>query len=110
MILRPAIGSVLYLVLIGLLSLGTATAVRDPAAAMGVVLALQYAAPIVIGVVADPTWQQRLERIAPVSAGLAVQATTGHPAIGPWKGLGVLALWALGALLAGGTVLVRRDA
>jgi ABC-2 type transport system permease protein len=109
MILRPAIGSVLYLVLIGLLSLGTATAVRDPAAAMGVVLALQYAAPIVIGVVADPTWQQRLERITPVSAGLAVQAT-GHPAIGPWKGLGVLALWTLGALVAGGTVLVRRDA
>jgi ABC-2 type transport system permease protein len=110
MVLRPAVGSVLYLVLVGLLSLGTATAVRNPGAAIGVVLALQYAVPIATAVVTDPTWQKRLQQIGPVTAGLAVQATTGDAVIGPWKGLGVLALWALGALLAGGAVLVRRDA
>jgi ABC-2 type transport system permease protein len=108
--LRPAVGSVLYLVLIGLLSLGTATAVRNPAAAVGVVLALLYALPIVAGVVTDPAWQKHLQQIGPASAGLAVQATTGHLVIGPWKGLGVLALWAFGALLAGGALLTRRDA
>jgi ABC-2 type transport system permease protein len=110
MVLRPAVGSVLYLVLVGLLSLGTATAVRNPGAAIGVVLALQYAVPIATAVVTDPTWQKRLQQIGPVTAGLAVQATTGDAVIGPWKGLGVLALWASGALLAGGAVLVRRDA
>jgi ABC-2 type transport system permease protein len=109
-VLRPAVGSVLYLVLIGLLSLGLATAVRNPAAAIGVVLVLLYAVPIALGVVSDPVWQKRLQQIGPASAGLAVQATTGEAVIGPWKGLGVLALWAFGALLAGGVLLVRRDA
>ena len=110
LVLRPAVGSVLYLVLVGLLSLGIATAVPNPAAAIGVVLALLYAVPIVIGVVTDPAWQKHLQQIGPASAGLAVQATTGHPVIGPWQGLGVLALWAAGMLLAGGAVLARRDA
>jgi ABC-2 type transport system permease protein len=110
LVLRPAVGSVLYLVLIGLLSLGAVTAVRNPAAAIGVVLALLYALPIVISVVTDQAWQKRLQQIGPASAGLAVQATTGDPVIGPWKGLGVLVLWAFGALLAGGVLLARRDA
>ncbi|WP_329328367.1 hypothetical protein [Streptomyces luteogriseus] len=45
-------------------------------------------------------------------AGPAVQTTTGlsHLPIEPWAGLGVLALWAAGALVTGGTVLRLRDA
>ena len=111
-VLRPAVGSVLYLVLVGLLSLGTATAVRNPAAAIGIVLGLIYVFPIVTLVVTDPGWQKHLQQIGPMSAGLAVQATVHVDAlpIGPWKGLGVLALWALTALLAGGLLFERRDA
>jgi ABC-2 type transport system permease protein len=41
---RAAAGSVLYLVLIGLLALGVATAVRDTAVSIGAVLALLYVA------------------------------------------------------------------
>ena len=108
--LRPAAGSILYLLLIGLLSLGIVTAVRNPAAAVGVVLALLYAAPIITAVVTDATWHKRLQQIGPVSAGLAVQVTNGDAVIGPWKGLGVLALWALGALVAGAAVFQHRDA
>lgn len=107
--LRPAAGSVLYLVLIGLLSLGIAAAVRDAAAATGIVLALQYATPIAIAAVSDPTWQKHLQQIAPTTAGLAVQSTTGDPDIGPWEGLAVLALWAAASLLAGAALLTRRD-
>jgi ABC-2 type transport system permease protein len=110
LLLRPAVGSVLYLVLVGLLSLGTATAVRNPAAAIGVVLALLYAWPIVTAAVTDPEWLKRLQRTGPASAGLSVQTTTGDPVIAPWPGLGVLALWALGALLVGAVALTRRDA
>ena len=110
LVLRPAIGSVLYLVLVGLLGLGIATAVRHPAAAIGAVLVLLYALPIVTMAVTDETWQKRLEQLGPASAGLAVQVTSGDPVIDPWKGIGVLALWALGALLAGATLLHRRDA
>jgi ABC-2 type transport system permease protein len=110
--LRAAAGSVLYLVLIALLSLGIATLIRDSAAAIGVVLGLLYLSPIILGVVSDPVWSHRLERYAPMSAGLTIQDTTGLRGlpISPWGGLGVLAAWAAAALLAGGLVLRLRDA
>jgi ABC-2 type transport system permease protein len=110
--LRAAAGSVLYLALIALLSLGIATVIRETAAATGVVLGLLYLSPIIIGVVTDPVWSHRLERYAPMSAGLTIQDTTslrGLP-ISPWGGLGVLAAWAAAALLAGGLLLRWRDA
>jgi ABC-2 type transport system permease protein len=110
--LRAAAGSVLYLALIGLLSLGCATLIRDPAVSIGVVLGLRYLAPIVATMLSDVTWQQRVERYAPTSAGLAITATTGlrHLPIGPWGGLGVLAAWAAAALLAGALAFRVRDA
>ncbi|MFI5907545.1 ABC transporter permease [Dactylosporangium sp. NPDC051541] len=109
---RPAAGSVLYLELIALLSLGLATAVRSPAAAAGIVLGLMYAWPIVTLAVSDKAWSRRLDQIGPMSAGSAIQATKDLATlpIGPWAGLGVLALWALAALLAGWFLLARRDA
>ncbi|TDU03173.1 ABC-2 type transport system permease protein [Streptomyces sp. 846.5] len=111
-VLRAAVGSVLYFALIALLSLGVATAVRDSATAVGVVLALLFIFPIVASVVTDPYWQRHLQQIAPMTAGLAIQATTGLRSlpIGPWAGLGVLAAWAAGSLLAGGLLLRLRDA
>ena len=110
--LRAAAGSVLYLALVALLSLGLAVAVREPAAAIGVVLALLYLFPIVIGVISDPKWQRRLHQWGPGEAGLAIQRTTGlHDLpLSPWAGLGVLAAWAAGSLLLGGVVLRLRDA
>jgi ABC-2 type transport system permease protein len=109
--LRATAGSVLYLALIGLLGLGIATAVRDSAAAIGVVLGLLYLSPVVTAAVANPHWQRHLEQIAPMSAGLAIQATTGLRGlpISPWAGIGVLAAWAAGAMLAGGLLLQLRD-
>ena len=110
--LRAAAGSVLYLTLVGLLGLGIATAIRDSAVAIGVVLGLLYLFPIAAAAVANPHWQRHLEQIAPMSAGLAIQATTGLRGmpISPWAGLGVLAAWAAGAMLAGGLLLRLRDA
>jgi ABC-2 type transport system permease protein len=110
--LRAAAGSVLYLSLIGLLGLGIATAVRDSAAAIGVVLGLLYLFPVVAAAVSSQQWQRHLEQIAPMSAGLTIQATTGLRGmpISPWAGLGVLAAWAAGALLLGGLLLRLRDA
>ncbi|MEU0950024.1 ABC transporter permease [Streptomyces canus] len=110
--LRAVFGTVLYLILIGLLSLGVATAVRDSATSIGVVLGLLYIVPIVSQTISDPDWQRLLEKIAPMSAGLAIQATTdlGSLPISPWAGLGVTAGWAAAALLAGGLLLRIRDA
>ena len=110
-VLRAAAGSVLYLVLITLLSLGIATAVREAAAGIGGVLALLYLIPIIAGI-ASPHWQRHLHQIAPMTAGLAIQATTSlrSMAISPWAGLGVLAAWAAAALLAAVVLLRLRDA
>ncbi|GAA2326289.1 hypothetical protein [Dactylosporangium salmoneum] len=60
----------------------------------------------------EPRWLRRIDRVAPMSAGLRIQATTalGSLTTGPWQGLGVLALWAAGVLLAGFLTLRLRDA
>jgi hypothetical protein len=106
-------GSVLYLALVGLLSLGIATIVRDSAAATGAVLGILYVTPIIaLFLGSEPTWQRRFERYAPMNAGLAIEDTTGlrHLPIGPWAGLGVLAGWTAAALLISGLLLRLRDA
>jgi len=110
--LRAAAGSVLYLVLVALFSLGVAAAVRDTAIAIAIVLGLMYVVRAVSSLVLDPTWQHRVERGAPMNAGLAIQSTAnlGKLPISPWAGLGVLAGWTAAALLAGWLLLWLRDA
>jgi ABC-2 type transport system permease protein len=112
-VLRAAAGSVLYLVLTALLSLGAATIIRDSAAATGAVLGLLYLPPVIAAVLAsNPHWQHQIERYAPMNAGLTIQDTTSLHSlpISPWAGLGVLAAWAAAALLTGGLLLRRRGA
>jgi ABC-2 type transport system permease protein len=111
-ILRAAFGSVLYLALIALVSLGLAAALRNAAAAMGLALGLFFVVPLLIPALSDPDWQRHALQIAPTVAGLAIQSTTGLAAlpISPWRGLAVLSGWAVAALLTGGLLLQRRDA
>ena len=111
-VLRAAAGSALYLVLIALLSLGVAAAVRDSAVSIGVVLGLLFLFPIVASFVGNPGWQRHLNQISPMTAGMYIQVTTGLRSLPltPWQGLGVLAAWAAGALLAGSLLLGLRDA
>jgi ABC-2 type transport system permease protein len=111
--LRAAAGSVLYLALIGLFSLGLATALRDSGASIAVMLGLLYIVPLLTDLgTLDPRWERRLQQWGPMTAGLAIQATKDLKTlpIGPWPGLGVLAAWAAAALLAGGLLLRLRDA
>jgi ABC-2 type transport system permease protein len=110
-VVRAAFGTVLYLALITLLSVGIAAAVRDTAVAIGIVLGLLYLAPI-IAAVAGTHWHRLLDQLAPMTAGLAIQDTTGLRGlpISPWAGIGVLAGWSAAALLCGGLLLRFRDA
>ncbi len=98
--LRAGAGSVAYLILIAILSLGVAAVVRDSAVAIGAVLGLLFLPPILTQMVANPHLHRLLDRAAPTNAGLA---------IGPWAGLGVLAAWTAGTLLAGTLALRFRD-
>ncbi len=111
-VLRAACGSVLYLALIALLSLGIATAVRESAVAIGLVLGLLYLFPVVTSVIGNQHWQRHLEQVGPMTAGLYVQATVNlrRLPLTPWEGLGVLALWAAGALVIGALIFRFRDA
>ena len=110
--LRAALGSALYLALIGLLALGVATAVRNSAAAIGIVLGLLFLFPLLTATVSAGAWRRHLEQIAPMTAGLDIQATANIRALplSPWQGLGVLAAWAAGVLLLAGLTLRLRDA
>jgi ABC-2 type transport system permease protein len=108
--LRAAFGSILYLGLIALLSLGIGTVLRDTAVSTGIVLALLYLPPLLAQLVSGP-WRRHIQQIAPMTAGLAIQATRNIRSlpISPWTGLGVLAAWAAGMLLIGLVVLKARD-
>jgi ABC-2 type transport system permease protein len=109
--LRAALGSVLYLGLIALLSLGIGTIFRDTAVSTGIVLGLLYLPPLLAQLVSGP-WRRHIQQLAPMTAGLAVQATLNLRTlpISPWAGLGVLAAWAAGLLLVALAVLKARDA
>jgi ABC-2 type transport system permease protein len=109
---RAAAGAVLYLTLIALLSLGLAAAVRDSAAAIGLVLGVLYLFPIAAAVVSNPALDRHLDQIGPLPAGQDAQATIGVHSLllTPWQGLGVVALWTAGALLLGALALKFRDA
>jgi ABC-2 type transport system permease protein len=111
-VLRAACGSVLYLALIALLSLGVAAAVRESAVAIGLVLGVLYVFPVVTSVISNQHWQRHLEQIGPMTAGLYIQATADLRSLPltPWQGLGVLALWAAGALTIGALIFRFRDA
>jgi ABC-2 type transport system permease protein len=110
--LRALCGAVLYLMLIALLALGITAAVRDSGVAIGIVLGLLFLFPILTAVIPDHTLARHLEQASPMTAGQYIEATVGVKSLPltPWQGLGVLALWAFGALLLGAVVLRSRDA
>ena len=109
---RAGAGTVIYLILIGLLALGVATIIRDTAASIGAVLALLYLPPIAAQLIQDPTWRRHVQQLSPMTAGLAIQAThkLHNLPIAPWAGLGVLDVWATMTLVVAAAMLKLRDA
>jgi ABC-2 type transport system permease protein len=110
--LRAVVGTVLYLTLIALLSLGVAATIRDPAVSIGLVLGVLYLFPVIGSILSGTTIARHLQQIGPMSAGLDVQATIDVKSLPltPWQGLGVVALWVAGALILGSVTLRLRDA
>lgn len=110
--LRAAAGSVLILMLVALLGLSLATLLRDTAGAITLGLGALYVVPLLADLLHSPTWQDRVQRWAPIPAALSIQATRDldRLPIGPWPGLGVLAAYAAGLLALGGALFRMRDA
>jgi ABC-2 type transport system permease protein len=110
--LRAAVGTVLYLVLLALLSAGVALLVRDTGGALVLVLSLLFLSPVFSTFISNPHWQERLHRFSPMDAGLAIQTTRDLAAlpIAAWPGMAVLAAYAGAAGCAGAATLCLRDA
>ncbi len=110
--LRSAAGTVLYLGLIALLSLGIAMIVRHTAAALSTVLGVLLLPPMIAPLLTNEHWREWILQASPMTAGLAIQITKRLDTlpIGPWQGLGVLALYAGAACLVGSAMFAIRDA
>ncbi|MFZ3569550.1 hypothetical protein ACOKM5_21315 [Streptomyces sp. BH097] len=101
---RAALGTVVYLLLVALLSVGVALVVRHAAAAVGAVMALLYGPYLATLIITMPEHVlHRVQRFSPMTAGLAIQTTTGTGTapLAPWTGIAVLAAYAGGALVVG---------
>jgi ABC-2 type transport system permease protein len=110
--LRAYGGTVLYLGLVAIVALGLGFVVRHTGGAVTLVLGLLYLAPIITIAVSDPRWREWIEQVSPMTAGLSIQATLRLDAlpISPWRGLGVVALYAAASTAAAAIALRFRDA
>ena len=110
--LRAYGGTVLYLGLVAIVALGIGFIVRHTGGAVTLVLGLLYLAPVITIAVSDPRWREWIEQVSPMTAGLAVEATLRLDSlpISPWRGLGVVALYAAASTAAAALALRFRDA
>lgn len=106
-------GFVLYLVAVGLLAAALGTLARSPAAGLvagvGLVFLLEQLVPFLGApwlAAALPGWAGRL--VVASDAGAAAQAAQAGVGLSPWLGLGVMAAWAVGLLVAA-AVRLRRS-
>jgi ABC-2 type transport system permease protein len=115
---RAVVGTALLLTAYALIALGIGTILRHSGATIATGVGLLFLPVLFLGAFPERI-AVRIEQLTPL-AGMAVQSTTdrmlspfdgrtGMP-IGPWEGLGVAFVWALGALAVGYALLRVRDA
>jgi ABC-2 type transport system permease protein len=110
--LRAVAGSALYLAAIAVLGLGVGAMMRRSVAAISTLLGLLYV-PMMVGLMVPGAVGDRVQQIAPMTAGLSIQRTverTDSVPIAPWAGLGVAAVWAVTAFGVGAWLTHTRDA
>jgi ABC-2 type transport system permease protein len=115
---RAVVGTALLLTAYCLIALGIATALRHSGASIAAGIGLVFLPLLMLGVFPEHI-RERIVQATPL-AGMAVQSTTGRMLtayadvegmpIGPWAGLGIAYVWALGSLAVGYVLLRRRDA
>jgi ABC-2 type transport system permease protein len=108
---RAIFGAALYLTIIGLLAVGLGFLIRNTAGAIATLFGIVLVLPILANALPDP-YANDVSKYLPLNAGTQIMTTT-HPdpsMLGPWTGLGITALYALAALIAGAVILKRRDA
>ncbi|MFC1415093.1 ABC transporter permease [Streptacidiphilus cavernicola] len=108
-VLRAVLGGAFYFVMIALISLGVATALRRQTLALGILIPLFF---LVSGILQAIPGVDTVTQYLPDQAGqrfLQIHHQT-KDAFGPWVGLLITVLWTAAALLGGWLVLRRHDA
>jgi ABC-2 type transport system permease protein len=110
-VLRAVLMSGAYLFLIGLIGLGFGAIIRHTAGAVGAIAGVVFALLLVLLALPASVRQGEMKFLPGVIAGNSLAAV--KPAaysLAPWAGLGLLCLYAVVALGAGGWLMMRRDA
>lgn len=102
---RVAAGAALYLTAAALLGSGFAWLVRSTAGALAALVGLLAVVPALAQLL-PPAVAERVVPFLPTAGDAVYQAA---PAIGPWAGLGVFAMYAVVALVGGSVLLRHRD-
>ncbi|MEU6863987.1 ABC transporter permease [Streptomyces sp. NPDC046876] len=103
--LRAVVGCGLYLTLMSLFAAGITAVFRSAAATLSILIPFILVVSFVVGDVAGGAAQYLPDR-----AGQMVMRVEPWGELGPWTGLGVMALWTLAALIGGWAAVRRRDA
>jgi ABC-2 type transport system permease protein len=108
---RAILGAAVYLTLIGLIGVGLGFLIRNTAGAIATLFGIVLVAPILASTLPTP-YSTDVAKFLPLNTGSQVITTINlDPNLfGPWAGLGITALYALIALVAGAVMLNRRDA
>jgi len=107
-VLRAVAMTGAYLALIGLTGLGIGAIIRHSGAAVGILVGGLFVLPIITGAASQAAAKFMPELIAGNSLA-AIKPVSGFT-WSPWLELGIVAAWPAALLLAGGWLLVRRDA
>lgn len=108
--LRVVIGTGVYLTLVGLLGSALGWIVRSTPGALVATFALVLVVPILLRLV-FPSWGDYIAAYLPTGAGQSFSTILPMPhALSPWTGLGVMAAWVVGGLIAAAVTLRRKDA
>jgi len=108
---RAIVGGAIYLTLIGLLAVGLGFLIRNTAGAIATLFGIVLVAPLLASALPEP-YSTDVSKYLPLNAGSQILVTMNFDPtqLRPWVGIGVTALYAVVALIAGALMLKRRDA
>jgi len=107
---RAIVGGALYLSLLAMLGIGLGFLIRNTAGAIATLFGMLLILPVLASALPSP-WDTDVSKYLPMQAGSGVMTTVRDSiSLGPWTGLGVFALYAVGVVALGAVMLRRRDA
>lgn len=109
-VLRVVLGTGVYLTLVGLIGGAIGWIVRSTPGSLVAYFGVILVVPVLFGTVLG-TWGKDVAQFLPSTAGASIASSIREPyTLGPWAGLGVLALWTAGLIWVAAVQLRRRDA